>query len=374
MAKRIALIAPFLAHYRINFYEKLRSGLNDNIIFFFQNKYYDDGRPGVTVEKKELFLTYSNVKFSIGSVKPAFSINLIKQIKENNIRILIIEGATSNLTSWYFIIFRKILGLKIITWACGWQPETHSGIVKRNKKYFEKVFFNHVDCIISYSTTTQEYFRSIGIRKPITVAFNGIDTELFYQSKEEIFKSAESLKPKNNQKTFLYVGGLFREKKVDFLIECFKGFHSEHADTRLWIIGSGPLLNELKENINTDNVRNIDFFGRVEKGVEKYFAAADFLVLPGVGGLALNQAMLWGKPCIVSEADGTENDLVIDNVTGFRFNKGDRKSLLEAMSRAISMTDKENREMSLKAQLLILERSNTDQMVKTFTEVIKKFL
>ena len=38
---------------------------------------------------------------------------------------------------------------------------------------------------------------------------------------------------------------------------------------------------------------------------------SNIFVLPGTGGLAINEAMAYGLPVICSEADGTEKDLVI---------------------------------------------------------------
>ena len=44
--------------------------------------------------------------------------------------------------------------------------------------------------------------------------------------------------------------------------------------------------------------------------LEPYFAAADLFVLPGTGGLAVQQAMAHALPVLVGEADGTQSNLV----------------------------------------------------------------
>jgi glycosyltransferase involved in cell wall biosynthesis len=321
-------------------------------------------------EENEVFKAYSNVSLSIGSVKPLLSLNLINKIRKSRSNLLIIEGAISNLTSWYFILFKRILRIKIVAWACGWQPQIHSGLISKIKRCYERAFFNNIDWIISYSSTTEKYYRQIGIKTGITVAYNGIDTNAYYENKQFVMKSAELLKPARGEVIFLYVGGIFKDKKVDFLIDCFSQFNSTHHNARLWIIGDGPDKEELEKDIIRRKINNIVFLGRKEIDVDQYFAAVDFFILPGVGGLALNQAMLWGTPCIVSEADGTENDLVTEGETGFRFIKDDKNSLIEAMKKAISMSKEQKNMLSHKAQTLVLERSNTDQMVNTFYTVI----
>jgi glycosyltransferase involved in cell wall biosynthesis len=49
----------------------------------------------------------------------------------------------------------------------------------------------------------------------------------------------------------------------------------------------------------------------------------DVFVLPGLGGLAINDAMMCGKPVICGEADGTEKDLIIDGTTGYLLHSQD---------------------------------------------------
>ena len=113
------------------------------------------------------------------------------------------------------------------------------------------------------------------------------------------------------------------------------------------------------------------FFGRIIDGVDAYFAAADVFVLPGLGGLAFNQAMFWRTPCIGGEADGTEDDLVMDGVTGFRFKPGDADSLRDAMQRALAMQPARRAEMGDAARRVIVERSNVNFMVQMFSRTLE---
>lgn len=370
MNKKIALISPFLTHYRINFYKQFNEVLNNSLICYFQNKNKNDGRPAITIDGSEsLFKNYKNIQITISTFSLKFSLDLIFKIKREKIDVLIIEGATSNITSWVFLLLKNIFNLRIVIWACGWYPEGHSFFVNRIKSFAEKIFFSRANYIITYSTKAKFNLRNIGITKPIYVAYNGIDLDTFKLNFEKVV--IESLELKNtSKKVFLYVGGIFEDKNVRFLLEAFNNFNLVNKDSILWVIGDGPIKNELEKFVLKNKIEDIIFFGRIEKDVDSYFNAADFFVLPGVGGLALNQAMLWKSPCIVSEADGTEDDLVIDEVTGFRFLKNNIDSLVEKLTQAYNLSDEEYIKMGLKSQELILQRSNTDQMVKVFKKVI----
>ncbi len=47
-----------------------------------------------------------------------------------------------------------------------------------------------------------------------------------------------------------------------------------------------------------------------DEALAPWFRKADLFVLPGTGGLALQQAMAYGLPVIAGVADGTQADLV----------------------------------------------------------------
>ena len=54
-------------------------------------------------------------------------------------------------------------------------------------------------------------------------------------------------------------------------------------------------------------------------------------VLPGTGGLAINEAMAHRLPVISGYADGSADDLVIDGVTGFRLREASAEALVDRL-------------------------------------------
>jgi glycosyltransferase involved in cell wall biosynthesis len=174
--------------------------------------------------------------------------------------------------------------------------------------------------------------------------------------------------------TFLFVGGLILEKKVNLLIDSFIELLKKYDKIKLLIIGDGPLKLMVKEKLKVNDDLKIIFLGRIIDGVDPYFAASDCFVLPGVGGLALNQAMFWGKTCIVSKADGTEDDLVIEGITGYRFKENDLESLVSAMDRRINESQNKVTMMSENSHQIIINKSNVNNMVNIFSSTIDNLL
>ena len=69
--------------------------------------------------------------------------------------------------------------------------------------------------------------------------------------------------------------------------------------------------------------------------LEPYFAEADLFVLPGTGGLAVQEAMAHGLPVIVAKGDGTQDDLVRDG-NGWQIAPENQAALTEALREALS--------------------------------------
>jgi len=84
----------------------------------------------------------------------------------------------------------------------------------------------------------------------------------------------------------------------------------------------------------------------------------------------LNQAMYWGKTCIVSKADGTEDDLVIENQSGYRFREHDLDSLVSAIERRIVEPEEKLKIMGEVSRRIIRDKSNVNNMVDKFVKAI----
>jgi glycosyltransferase involved in cell wall biosynthesis len=70
------------------------------------------------------------------------------------------------------------------------------------------------------------------------------------------------------------------------------------------------------------------------------YLLADIFVLPSRGeyetwGLAVNEAMHMGVPCLVSDRVGCQSDLVSDRETGWVFEAGEPGALKRALSAAL---------------------------------------
>ena len=377
--KKIAIITPMLQPYRITFYEKLaRNDADYQWKVFHGISEVESGRPSYKGEIPFPNIGLREYKFSIGPFTVVYNKRMFSEIRNYNPDLIILQGIAGDISNRRVASWGRRKHKKIIFWTCGWEPGAAKGKMLAFKNHFVSTFFRKADLHLTYSTKANRYVESMGIEPgKILTCYNGIETDdLLSRESEEIAKSKDVIKKYglSNFVTFLYVGGLLPEKRVELLLHAFHDLRKKYSNIKLLIIGDGPLKNNILQRISEINDRNIYYLGRIINGVDKYFVASDCLVLPGTGGLALNQAMFWKTTCIVSEADGTEDDLVIDKVTGYRFKKNSLESLTKAMEMRINTSEKDIHRMSDNARYIIDNKSNVNNMVNIFMLAINQLL
>lgn len=373
---KIAFIINFITHYRTTFYHKLSQSSEDEWVILHGLSDQNTGRPGFQGE-----IPYNNQvvgyrEKSIGPFMVRYQEKVLETIRSIQPDVIIILGIPGTISNWSAMLWAKLHRKKSVLWYCGWEAQQGRGISLMIKRLVLRVFFGIADHIITYGTKAAQYAKDLGINNnKITVCYNGIEIdgldrlESYYTQKAKELSRQRAI---TNQYVFLYVGGMMLEKKVDLLINAFSQV-AKHHPAELWLVGDGPELNRLVALADSLKTKHVHFMVRIVDEVEIYFKAADSLILPGTGGLVLNQALYWGMPCVVGEADGTEDDLVIDGKTGFRFVPDDVKSLISAMEKCTTLTSQERLEFAQAGKQLITSRGNVNQMVKTFGEVMDGF-
>ena len=102
--------------------------------------------------------------------------------------------------------------------------------------------------------------------------------------------------------------------------------------------------------------------------LKPYFAEADIFVLPGTGGLAVQEAMSYGLPVIVARGDGTQDDLV-RAWNGWQVPPDDFEALLATMRDALSDVARLRR-MGEESYRIVKEEINIEKMVETFVSAL----
>ncbi|MBN2502437.1 MAG: glycosyltransferase, partial [Anaerolineales bacterium] len=169
--------------------------------------------------------------------------------------------------------------------------------------------------------------------------------------------------------TVLFVGRLQARKRIDLLLQACAAL-PENLQPELVIVGDGPARAEFE-------TQAAEFYPRAQFAgahfgdeLATYFAAADLFVLPGTGGLAIQQAMVSGLPVIVAEGDGTQDDLVRPG-NGWLLPPDDLSALTAALQSALAAPQR-LRAMGRESYRIAAEEINLEAMVAVFVDVLNQ--
>jgi glycosyltransferase involved in cell wall biosynthesis len=273
--------------------------------------------------------------------------------------VLIVEAnprytATRLAVSWMHRRGRKVIG-----WGLGAPPI--NGLLSSLRRWERLSLLQSLDGIIAYSQQGAEQYQKLGLApERVYVAPNAIAPK---PSSPPPQRPAEF----NGKATVLFVGRLQSRKRVDLLLQACSALPQE-IQPHVVIVGDGPSRTEL-EKLARQIYPHTEFVGAKHGGeVELYFANADLFVLPGTGGLAIQQAMAFALPVIVARGDGTQDDLV-RNENGWQVPADDLQSLTNALRKALSDPSM-LRQMGNASYRIVAEEINVDKMVEVFIQAM----
>ena len=237
------------------------------------------------------------------------AINIIK-----NYDVIIFEGTTNLINNSYLVPYAKILGKKTIWWDAGYSIPIRS----KKRKLIDAVvkpFVKMTDAQMAYSTLANSYMKNFMGAKNSFLNLNTINTCFFDAIEKEIENSIDNYSFDKSNIKLLYVGVVESRKKVKELIDIVIELNDESEEKHfsLNIVGGGDQLEELIEYTNT--LSEITLHGPIYDNdkLKNYYFESDLFVLPGDGGLAILQSLLFGLPVLsVKGADGTELDYITD--------------------------------------------------------------
>lgn len=371
--KKIAFIVNFLTHYRLSFYEKLSLHQDYEWLFVHGVKERQDGRPSYRGPISFPNRPVGYEERRAGPFYVRWQAGVLSLIREWRPDVVITLGIPSTISNWLAMDWARRHGGTTVSWHCAWEPQLGNAGSLALKQWLSRKYLGLADHVLVYSTKGSRYLQSLGCPpEQLTVCYNGLEIdgllarESQYRAKGKLLREHYHL---NGRRLFLYVGGMMPEKQVPFLLDAFQSTEGT-MNAVLWLVGDGPDLPAMREMVRTRNLHSVKFWGRVTDDVDALFAAADFFVLPGLGGLALNQALFWGVPCVAGDADGTEDDLVLEGRTGFRFSAMNRDSLRRALGKCLDLEESTRAAWGATGRALVTERSNVNQMVDTFIRTI----
>lgn len=160
----------------------------------------------------------------------------------------------------------------------------------------------------------------------VKIIHNAIDLDKFKFDKVARKKLREEFGIKDSTVVIGHVGRFVKQKNHDFLIDVFNEYHTKNPDSKLLLVGTGPLEEKIKAKVEKLNLSNSVLFLGQREDTNKLYSAMDVFCLPSLYeglGMVLIEAQMNGLPCLASdkvpkEAKITENiDFIVFDIKEF---------------------------------------------------------
>ena len=173
------------------------------------------------------------------------------------------------------------------------------------RNYIINLFIGHfaTDYMACSKDASKLFGRAIK-NKNVYILNNAIDCDnfLFDINRREEIRSSFHIQ--GNETVFGHVGRFTNEKNHKFLIDVFNEYKKLNVNSKLILVGDGPLIEGIKKHINSLNLTgNVIFAGR-RTDIPALLSAMDIFILPSLFEgvpVAVVEAQTSGLPCFISD-------------------------------------------------------------------------
>ncbi len=359
---RLALQQRVLPVYRVAFFDCLAQACRGGLSIFAGKPLPNEGI--ATAQGLQIATFYEGRNWHVFNPQSPYylcwQVGILRWLKSWNPDVLVVEANPRILSTLLAISWLRKRGKPVIGWGLGVGRASNPilGLREAGRRWFIHQF----DAVIAYSRIGAEAYRQMGFPS------------------DRVFVAPNAVMPKpqqpppsrpshiEGQLNVLFVGRLQLRKRVDHLLRACAQL-PETIQPNLRIVGDGPARVEFEKLARTIYPR-AEFIGAsFGPDLEPFFRQADLFVLPGTGGLAVQQAMSYALPVIVAQGDGTQEDFVTPQ-NGWLVPADDVESLYHALLQALSDVDR-LRQMGLESYRVVCERANIEVMREVFVQALE---
>lgn len=358
---RLGIVQRVLPRYRAPFFDLLATRCTNGLHVFAGAARPSESIPLANELSVARWTRAENMHLLGGALYLCWQRGLPAWLEAANPDALIVEANPRYLSTPAALRWMKQRHRPVLGWGLG--APSPRGPLASLRQARRRAFLLHFDALIAYSQRgAQEYF-ALGVpQQRIFIAPNAVSP-----------KPAGPL-PKRpplleGRPKVLYVGRLQTRKRLDALLRACAAL-PQAIRPQLILVGDGPergALEQLAASLRTDTIFTGAMFGA---DLNAAFDSADLFVLPGTGGLAIQQAMAHGLPVIAAEGDGSQQDMVTP-ANGWLLPPNDDAALQTTLANALSNAGR-LRAMGAESFRLAQEKFNLEAMVDAFVAALNQ--
>jgi len=360
--KKVAIQQRVLPSYRIPFFDALAAECAQGLSVFAGEPLRSEGLDIGTRPAVANFYPGKNTHLFHGRFYLCWQAGIMEWLGGWQPDVLIMEANPRYLRSGAAMKWMKARGGKVIGWGLG--SPLPSGSLSKIRLALRKRFVRRFDALITYSQQGVDEYAALGF-----------DPDLIFCAPNAVAPKPIQPMPerpnglRNGKPNVVFVGRLQARKRVDVLLRACTLLPDE-VRPAVVIVGDGPERGKL-EALAKELGADVRFTGAQHgPDLERIYRDADLFVLPGTGGLAVQQAMSFGLPVIVGESDGTQSDLVRDE-NGWTLTAPSDEELSRLLQIALGNIASLRR-MGAESYRIVSQEINLETMVDAFARAIRK--
>ena len=250
------------------------------------------------------------------------SIKLYKFLKKNKYQIIHVHYTTP-LRAPYLLAAKKA-GVPVrIYHSHSAEVSGKSGMKLKIYNFFRKKITQWGTDWFACSNAAAEwmYEKKLIENNKVKVICNGIDTNKFgfCQADRDAVREEYGVEDKF---IIIHTGRFLEQKNHKFILDVFNKVKDKCSSAVLMLLGTGPLIDEIKHKAKVLGIEESVFFLGVHSDVNRFLSAADCYIMPSLyEGLpvAAIEAQCAGLPCVFSD-NITSEVMVTENVSFLSLN------------------------------------------------------
>ena len=357
------------SHYRASIYQLLDKTFKCDFCF---------GDDEGTNKKMDYSLLTGNVEeiHSVDWGVVEFQLGMVKQLKKNY-DTYVIYGATRCVSTWIFLITRKLFypSKRVFGWSHGMLGK--EGPIKR---FLYRIMFGMMTGAFIYNERSTKLMLACGIPgNKLHTIYNSLAYDQQLQIRHSL--RATSLYQNhfgNDYNNIVFIGRLTTVKRFDLLLEAIAKLKNRGELVNATFIGDGVERNNMVRRVDELGISNqIWFYGACydEQINAKLIYNADLCVSPGNIGLTAMHVLMFGCPAITNDDFNhqmPEFEAIQEGRTGAFFKVGDSSSLADTISCWFAEHKYDREAVRLACYHEIDSKWNTHNQIRIFKDVLQQ--
>ena len=287
-AKRVVFVQKFVPHYRLPLFEKLRDKFAEHGIEFVLIYGRPDGYEGSKI-KMEYPEWGQQVKSWIIPLPGKFTRYLYWQWAPFKLRrgdFVIVEHASKLLDNYPIFLMQQIGFVSMCYFGHGKNFQGHREIAPARK--IKQAMVRRISIWFAYTEISRKILIEQNVPDEKIVVVNNTLT---------VLRQLEESEVKRDAKRFVYIGGLYKEKRLGIIFNSIAKLREADPEVTLVIAGTGPMQDEVKAFADSHDW--CDYLGPVfGEERDKLLLGCTAIVNPGLVGLIAIDSFHYAIPVI----------------------------------------------------------------------------